>query len=351
MHTLPLGKLPLELLTKLLSQAPTNDPRVLVGPGIGLDCAVIELEDTCLVFKTDPITFATDEIGWYVVQINANDIATTGAVPRWFLVTVLLPERNTTPETVEKISKQIFEASLALGISVIGGHTEITQGLDRPIIVGTMIGEVPLEQLVTPRGASPGERILLSKGVPIEGTAILAREFHEKLKKMLTPDEIKAASDYLYTPGISVVREAQLATQTGKITAMHDPTEGGLAGALWELAEACDHTLRIDPQAVTISPLSEKICDTFGLNPLATIASGALLMTAPADEVSKICRALANEGTLCSEIGSVEEGPVQVQQSTPEGDRLLPRPERDEIARVFDDLDWRNEEGSNSQQD
>ena len=150
--TLPVGKLPADLLAHCLAQTPVNDPRVIVGPGIGMDCAVVEAGSSLWVIKSDPITFVTDEIGWYVVQINANDIATTGAVPR--------------------------------------GHTEITHGLDRPIVVGALIGEVDRDHLITPRGAQLGDRILLTKGVPIEATAILAREFPDQLSQTLTPEEL-----------------------------------------------------------------------------------------------------------------------------------------------------------------
>ena len=336
MNNLPLGKLPPDLLARILEKAPVNDPRLILGPGIGLDCAVLELGDSCLVFKSDPITFATAEIGWYAVQVNANDIATTGAAPRWFLVTSLLPEGVTTPDMVEAISDEIFDACRSLGISVIGGHTEITHGLTRPIIAGTMIGEVARDKLITPQGTSPGDSILLTKGVPIEGTAILAREFPQQLTETLTPEEIQTAADYLYNPGISVLRDAQVAASAGKVTAMHDPTEGGLAGALWEMADACSHTLTIDPGSVLIPPVSLKICQALEINPLATIASGALLLTAPPDEAPKICRALDSEGIPCTQIGVVEKGPPQVLQITTIGSIHLPRPPRDEIARLFE---------------
>jgi len=167
MTTLPLGKLPPELMTQMLAAAPMDDQRLIVRPGVGLDCAVVALEDQCLVFKSDPITFATEDIGWYAVQVNANDIATTGATPRWFLVTLLLPEGRTTSKTIQQISDQLYDACRSLNISLIGGHTEITYQLDHPIIAGTMIGEVPREKLITPKGVSMGDRILLTKGVPI----------------------------------------------------------------------------------------------------------------------------------------------------------------------------------------
>ncbi len=129
------------------------------------------------MLKSDPITFATDDIGWYAVQINANDIATTGSTPRWMLATLLLPENQTSPDLVEHIFKQINQAAGALGISLIGGHTEITYDLNRPILMGTLLGEVERSKLIVPSGAQPGDQLLLTKGVPIEATALLAREF------------------------------------------------------------------------------------------------------------------------------------------------------------------------------
>lgn len=332
---IPLGKLPPELLSRILAKAPVQDERVLLGPGLGLDCAVLDFGETLLVLKSDPITFATDQIGWYLVQVNANDIATTGATPRWLLVTALLPEGSATPSQVEGIASQVYIACQELGISLIGGHTEITNGLDHPILVGTLIGEVDRERLITPRGAMPGDRLLLTKGVPIEATAILAREFPDRLRSFLTEDELAQAQDFLHHPGISVLRDAQIACRSGKVTAMHDPTEGGLACALWELAEASGHTLIVDLSTVPVPPLSARICQALNLNPLASIASGALLLTAPTDSAVAIQHSLSAEAIPCVELGSVEAGPAAVYQDTPLARIPFPRPERDEIAKLF----------------
>ena len=330
---LPLGKLPADLLARLLAQAPIKDPRVLYGPGIGLDCAVIDLGERVLVFKSDPITFATDDIGWYAVQVNANDVATTGATPRWMLATLLLPEAATTQHIVEGIFDQLYRAAGALGISVVGGHTEITYDLRRPVLIGTLIGEVTREQLIVPSNAQPGDRLLLTKGVPIEGTALLAREFPQRLAGVLSLTELEEARQYLYTPGISVLRDAQTAAAAGRVHAMHDPTEGGLAGALWELSEASGRRLVVDTAAVPVPEIARKVCNAFDLNPLATIASGALLMAAAGEDSAGIRAALEGEGITCAEIGQIEEGPAGVWQSN---DEVLPRPARDEIARVYE---------------
>ncbi len=309
---LPVGKLPPELLERLLSQAPTTHERLLLGPGIGLDCAVLEVDSSLIVLKSDPITFATDEIGWYAVQVNANDIATTGAIPRWLLITLLLPEGKSTAQMVNQIGEQVFDACREIGITLVGGHTEITVGLDRPIIIGTLIGEVDRQNLITPRGANPGDRILLTKGVPIEATSLLAREFPHRLRQSLSQEEINLARAFLRDPGISVLLEARLAVQTGRVTAMHDPTEGGLASALWELAKASNRTLVIDLTAVPVPPISARICQLFDIDPFSAIASGALLFTVAESDASIIQRAIQAAGILCAEIGEVQAGPVGV---------------------------------------
>jgi len=331
---LPLGKLPPDLLAGMLRGAPVLDPRVLLGPGIGLDCAVIDLGERMLVIKSDPITFASDAIGWYAVQVNANDIATTGAEPRWFLGTLLMPEGKASAQMAEEIAGQLFSACRTLGISAVGGHTEVTHGIDHPILAGTLIGEVRRDGLVTPRGARPGDRLLLPKGVPIEATAILAREFPQRLRPHLSEDELTQAAHYLYEPGISVVKDARTACVSGRVTAMHDPTEAGLAGALWELADACWHSLVFDRAAVPVPDLARRVCAIFGLDPLATIASGALLMAVDKADSSKICGALREEGIACSDIGFVKEGPPEVCLAA--DNSLLERPLRDEITRAYE---------------
>lgn len=336
--TLPLGKLPVEILENLLSRTTSDDPRLILGPGIGLDCAVLDMGDQLLVLKSDPITFATDEIGWYGVQVNANDIATTGADPRWMLITLLLPEGDTTRDTVDRISQQVQDACREHSITVIGGHTEVTYGIDRPILIGTMLGEVSREELITPRGAQPGDRILLTKGVPIEATAIIAREFAGRMAAKFSQEEINQAQAFLYSPGISVLQDARLARQSGKVSAMHDPTEGGLLAALWELADACGSTLVIDLEKVHIPELSQKICLYFGINPLAAIASGALLLTVKENSVKDVCRALYRENIHCAEIGTIEEGASAVWQTGRNGKTIIERPQRDEIANLFEKL-------------
>lgn len=336
---LPVGKLPPELLAELLAAAPLDDADVVVGPGIGFDCAVVSSGDRYLVFKSDPITFATDELGWYLVQVNVNDLVTTGATPRWMLVTLLLPEQSTDHSLVTRISNQIYGACRELGIAVVGGHTEVTYGLKRPIAVGALIGEVSPEQLVTPAGMNAGDKIVLTKGVPIEATAILAREFGAELEEHYSVQDVERAANYLFDPGISVFRDARAALAAGQVTAMHDPTEGGLLAALWEMAEAANMSLVIETETIPVPRLAAQLCNFFKIDPLAAIASGALLMTVAARDAEAVLSALREQQITAEIIGGVEDGPVNVWQRDKDRRNLVARPQRDAIAQLFEAID------------
>jgi len=331
---LPVGKLPLELMQRLLD-FPIPDPRVRLGPGIGLDAAVIEMGDRCLVVKADPITFATEAIGWYAVQINANDIATTGALPRWMMAILLLPEGRTDAALAEEIFRQLRAACEALGIALIGGHSEVTYGLDRPIVAGFMLGEVPPDRLVTPRGARAGDRVILSKPIAIEGTAVIAREKRAELRPIFGEAFLERCADFLYRPGISVVEDAQIALRAGRVHAMHDPTEGGLATGLWELARAAGLGIRVDAAAVPIYPETQALCRHYGLDPWGLLASGSLLIAAPPEDAPAIRDALAAAGRAAAIIGELRP-PEEGEWLERDGQREPLRPfPRDELARLF----------------
>ncbi len=336
MNSLPVGKIPHELLEQIINAAPTDGHRVKLGPGVGLDCAVLEFGDRCLVIKTEPITFASHEIGWYAVQIAANDIATMGARPQWMLLTALLPEKSTSVSLIQNITKQVADTCRALGITLIGGHTEVTHGLDRPILVTTLLAETECHSLITPKGARPGDRLIVTKGVPIEATALLAREFPQRLEGVLSNEEIKIAQDFIYSPGISVLTDAQIAVKAGKITAMHDPTEGGIATALWELAQACGHTLLVDLERIPIPALSRRICAAFDVDPYGTIASGSLLLSADPSSAQAVLTKLSEHGIAAADIGVIQQGPADVLQQTAAGKLRVKKFERDEITRVFE---------------
>ena len=333
---LPIGKLNMDTLRELLAKAEITDERVLVGPRIGEDVAVIDMGDVCLVAKTDPITFATDEIGWYAVTINANDIATSGATPKWFLATVLLPQGRTTDELVRRIFDQIAGACAALGVSLVGGHTEVTHGLDRPIVIGQMLGEVARSHLVHTAGAQPGDLLLLTKGIALEGTAILAREKRPFLVDMGYPeDEIERLRNLLHDPGISVVRDARIACQAGRVHAMHDPTEGGVATGIWELAIAANVGVEVDfDELQRLNPYGE-LWEKLGLDPLGVIASGALLICAPEAHALQIMWALLDEGLDCGIVGNLRAPHHGVKLRRADHLIDLPRYDQDEIAKLF----------------
>ncbi len=329
------GKLPIDVLAELLARHPVRDPRVILGPRPGEDAAVLDIgADRCLVAKTDPITFATDEIGWYAVHVNANDIATTGATPAWFMATLLLPPEQATRALVETIFEQIYSACEALGVSLVGGHTEITPGIDRPIMSGTMFGLLEGSRLITTGGMQAGDALLVTKGVPIEATAIMAREKRDVLKGRFPPEFLERCANYLHDPGISVVRDASVALHAGRVHAMHDPTEGGLATGLWEMADAASLRLVVNP-SVAVLEEGKVLCETLGLDPLSAIASGAMLLAVHPDDAGGIATALQGAGIPVFRIGFAEQGPADV-VVVQEELRRLPRPERDEIARLFE---------------
>ena len=330
------GKLPPDLLHRLLSSSPPADPRVLIGPGIGEDAAVIAMsEDRVLVAKTDPVTFASDEIGWYSVHVNANDIAATGAEPRWFLATLLVPENMPEPE-IENAFRQIFDACKDIGVSLIGGHTEITYDLNRPIVMGAMLGEAHPDDLTPTSGARVGDAILLTKAIAIEGSAVLARESASALRVGDVPVEaIENARAFLYNPGISVLQDARVARAAGTIHAMHDPTEGGLITGLREIGWAANAGIRLDLDAVPVLPETQAFCQALGLDPLGLLASGALFITLDPKHVPAVTTSLERAGIPVTRIGEVTPREEDFVMITPDGDRDMPDFPIDELARFL----------------
>ncbi len=332
----PVGKLPQPDLVALLSRTLGQpDPRVIFGPGLGRDAAVIDFGDRYLIAKTDPITFATDEIGWYVVNVNANDVACLGAQPRWMIATLLLPEGTTDQALVDRIFEQLHSASYAIGVSIVGGHTEITYGLERPIVVGAMLGEVTPERLVRSDGARPGDALILTKGICVEGTAILAREAAARLRGKVEATLLARAARFLHDPGISVVRDATIVAASGEVHAMHDPTEGGIATGIYEMAQAAGVGAVVDGDSLPVYPETRALCEALHLDPLGLIASGALLAAVAVESATDIVQALEHEGIAATVIGRLRETPGVVLRDA-HGERPLPTFVRDEIARFFD---------------
>lgn len=334
---LPIGKLPLEHLRTLLKHLPKHDPRLLIGPQIGEDAAVIDMGEKYLVVATDPITLATDHIGRYAVHVNANDIAVLGARPLWFFVVMLLPENRTTPELAETIMVDIRSACEELGITLSGGHTEITQGLDRPILIGQMLGEVAPARLVRKNRIAVGDLILLTRGVAIEGTAILAREQSERLGGQIDAGLLERAARFLIEPGISIVSAALAAANVGEaVHAMHDPTEGGLAMGLSELVAPAGLGLRVIREHIRVFPETGAICCTLGLDPLKLLASGALLVAVAPYGANPIVTAIEDKGVPVGVIGEVRPQSEGMNIVTNGEMEPLTLPVRDEIARALE---------------
>ena len=335
------GKLKHDLLAKLLkefvSDLDVKDKRVIMGSKIGEDAAVIDIDNKYLVAKTDPITFATDEIGYYAVNVNVNDVVCTGAKPKWFQATVLLPEGKTTEELVENIFRSIHDTCKSMGIAVIGGHTEVSVGLDRPIVVGSLMGEVEKDKLVNTSGAKVGDALILTKGIFIEGTSIIGREKEKDLvKKGFSPEFIKKCKNYLYNPGISVYKEALLANQNFSINSMHDPTEGGLACGIAEMTIASETGIIIDKKAISVLHEPLELSKTYGLDPMSTISSGSLLISLKKEDSTNLIELLEKNKISASLIGTFVSKKKGLILKTEDGSlNPLKYSETDEITKIF----------------
>ncbi len=331
-----IGKLDINLLRKLLEKHTTLDPRVVVGPKIGEDAAVIDPgneADSYWVVTSDPITFTTEEIGYYGVVVNVNDIATRGAIPKWFLATLLFPQDESSVDLIEKVFRQIHQACQRFGISFVGGHTEVTPGIGRTILSGHMIGEVKKERLVTTSGAKEGDLLLLVKGVCIEGTSILAREKgSEFLAKGIPSPLIEKARNFIFDPGIDILQAALVACEAVSVHSMHDPTEGGLINGVVEMALASEKELEVDFDKVHIYEESRILCQEYGMDPLGVIASGALLLTLSPQDLPLLQKAFQKASIPVQVIGKVKQGPARV--LTKDGKEIHPL-SRDEILKIY----------------
>ncbi len=332
------GKIPPDLLSQFIRYLPVEDPGLLVGPSVGEDAAVIDFDpksDRVLVAKSDPVTFATDELGYYAVNVCANDLAVTGATPRFYLPTVLLPSGAADIETAQRIFKQIGDACRTLGIAVAGGHSEITHAVVQPIVAGSMLGDAPRNGYVTSSGGKPGDMMLMAGVAPVEGTSIIARERRDELLSAgWTDGDIARAANFLYEPGLSVLEPARLAATLGLVTAMHDPTEGGILTGIAEIAAASGTGVEVDLDAIRVPGLSARLCAHFSLDPLGVIASGALLATADPANVMETLRQWRSIGWHGNVIGQLTKSPILIAMRNDERFELPVFP-ADEITKLW----------------
>jgi len=297
---LDIGKIPNNILEKLLFQFSEPQRReVLTKPGIGEDCAAIDFADDICVVTTDPITGADDEIGILGIHIACNDLASSGAEPVGILVTVLAPP-ETELEDLEKLLRQIKETSMAMKIDVLGGHTEVTDAVNRLVLSITAIGKAKNNALISTGGAKPGDSIILTQFAATEGTAILAWLFEQELKREFGAELVDNAKKLLNS--ISVVKEGLLAAKYG-VSCMHDVTEGGVLGALWEIGTASGYGFKIEKRKIPILEETRRICSFLGLDPLKLISSGSMIIVTP--DGGELLKVLHQNDIKASEIGCI----------------------------------------------
>jgi len=294
-----IGKLDPDLLARVLSRTGARDDSVLMGPKYGEDAAAMRVGDQLLVVSSDPLSLAKERLGTLAVHVACNDVAASGAEPRWLTNVLFLP--NDDEETVDELTSQMDAAARESGVAIVGGHSEYTPALERPMVSMTAMGLA--DEFVPTGGAEPGDRVVLTKGAGIEGTAVLATDFRDDLADRL-PAELLARAEKFFGD-ISVLPESRVVRESA--TAMHDPTEGGLLTGMVELATASGVLLDVDRSAVPVRDETTSICEAMGVDPLRIFGSGALLATVPESEVGGLLDGLDEAGIRASEIGTVEK--------------------------------------------
>lgn len=324
------GKIPESVLKRsVLRQLHNRRDEVLLGAGVGEDCAALTLEaDEVFVMSTDPITGTGKEMGSLAVITTANDLASSGAEPVGVMLTILLPE-----ESEEALLKEIMRDAEAtcekFHMQILGGHTEVSAAVNRPVISVSGVGKVKKDAMIKTSGARPGMDIVVSKWIGIEGTVILAKERERELLGRYATTFIDRSKDL--DAYISVLSEAAVAARSG-VSAMHDITEGGIFGALWEMAEASGVGLEIDLKKIPVRQETIEICEFFGLNPYELISGGSMLMAA--EDGNQLVHELEKAGIPAAVIGKAMTGNDRVLRNEEER-RFLEPPKPDELYRVI----------------
>lgn len=329
--SLPPGKIPIEILSEVVFKTlGVRREEVVLGPSVGFDGAVLNLSDKSLIVSMDPITGAVERIGWLAVHVNANDIATFGVEPAFFSSCILLPE-NADSQTVEAICAQMDKAARELGVAIIGGHCEVTPSLPAPIVAGCMFGFTEQGNYVTAGGAKPGDKLILTKSAGIEGTAILATDRYDFLLSIGLSDKLLKSAQRFFNQ-ISVVKDGVTAYKTGKVHAMHDPTEGGVLGGAYEMAEASKLGIIIFEEKIPIAEETLQICEAFQIDPLRLISSGAMLISAEPESAEMVIERLNMQGIPASIIGEFTASPKKRIIRRQNGlEETLPPPGRDHL--------------------
>lgn len=330
MQHMKIGKLPETVLERsVIRQVGHRRPEVLCGPGIGIDCSALKVNDSdTLVFSTDPITGTGNNVGSLAIHVTANDLAASGADPVAVILTALLPE-NIEETQIRSIVQEAEAVCRELDMEIIGGHTEVTGAVREPLLSVTGIGKIPAGmELLSPVSILAGDALVLTKWIALEGTAILAADHFEKLKTRLPEDLIRTAAGFMQY--LSVVPDARTAREAGA-RAMHDVTEGGIFGALWEMAEAAGCGLEVNVKDIPIRQETVEVCEFFDVNPYQLMSSGSMLIAAK--DGAKMLHALQAAGIPAAIIGRMTSGNDRILRNGEEV-RYLDRPKTDELYRV-----------------
>jgi hydrogenase expression/formation protein HypE len=323
------GKLPPELLDRLLAST-SKAPEILVGAVSGEDAAVVRGEAK-LILTADPITFTEEDIGTYTVAVNANDIVAMGGIPVYLTTTILCPP-GCTSGRLETVFRDIRCACEPAGILWIGGHTEVTSAVTRIVVSAQAVGFLRKEATET-SAARPGQWLMMTKYAALEATTLMAREKPEQARRLLGDRAYENVLGWLYDPGISILKEGRILSDA-VISAAHDPTEGGIATGIHEIAGRSGVGIRLFYDRIIIKPETLRLCAHFGLDPLGALSSGVFLFTALPAEAERACAALVEQGLPAAVIGEVtaDRGKVLIEKDG----RILPLPvfRRDEILKL-----------------
>lgn len=324
-----IGKIPESVLIRsVLKQVKHRREEVLAGPGVGEDCAALEVgEGEALVLSTDPITGTAKDIGRHGIYVTANDLAVSGAEPIGVLLTVILPP-DVPEEELKKIIKDGEETCKELHMEILGGHTEVSKIVSQPLLSVTGVGKVKKTSFLRTSGMKPNQDLVVTKWIGLEGTAILAKEKEEELRKRFPSILVHTARDFSHL--LSVIEEARIATEHG-VSAMHDITEGGIFGALWEMASGAGVGLEVDLKKIPIRQETVEICEYFGLNPYQLMSSGSIL--AASDDGYELVRKLEQAGIHAVVVGRTNGENDRILYNG-EDVRYLDKPQSDELYRI-----------------
>lgn len=297
-----LGKVSPRILREIVfSNLGAHSKRILVGPGIGVDNTVITLNNVKLVVSSDPVTGARENLGRIGVDVSTNDVALAGVKPEFLLIVLIVPPRTRDME-IGSIMRQASAEAKRLGVSIVGGHTEYSSIVENAVFIGTAIGWTRRKKIVKSSGAKPGENIVIFGEAGMEGTAILASDLRSiLLKKGVPPEMLKRAS--MLVGKLSIIKLALIAAEYA--SAMHDPTEGGVLGGIYEICEASGKGCVIDLSSIPVRHETRIICEKLGLDPLKLVSSGSLLATVSKNKTSRLLRRLREKGFKASIIGEV----------------------------------------------